>query len=467
MVRRLCTSLLIAVLTVVTSAAAPVSAAAAAAAFRNPVRLDAADPSVVHHDGAYLMVYTMDSRLAVVRSTSVAGLRDAEAVTVWTKDSDPQAPCCSMWAPELHLIDGRWYLYYSAKVDQNFDNLRNYVLESAGSDPLGPYTFKGLVAPPGQNFKALDGTVYRHPDGRLLYLWSCYPPQQSEGQSICIAPMSNPWTISAARTKISVGDGEEGCTVREGPVILPRNGTLNLVYSVCNYADSSYRLRTQSAPASADLFDPASWSSPRTILSTGNGVYGPGHNGFFTSPDGTQTWIAYHGYPSECGLACHPRDTYVQQVAFDDADRPVLGAPVSRDTELTLPAGDPGTVVDRYEAENAVVTNARVLDGPGASGGRKVGYIDHADSSVAFAVTAARAGQHRLTVRYANGWGAASHRVSVGAGPPVDVAYTDHGYDVWVTTAVTVTLAAGANTIRFTKGVSHTELDHIEVVALG
>ncbi len=232
--------------------APPVSAGAT---FQNPVRIDAADPWMVHHDGRYVLVYSMNSRLAVICSPSVAGLRDTEAVTVWTRDSGPQAPCCHMWAPEIHFIDGRWYLYYSAS-DGNYDNLRNYVLESAGADPLGPYTFKGRVFPPGQDYKTLDGSVHRQPDGSLLYLWSCYPPGQTEGQSICIAPMSNPWTVSAIRTKISVGDSEEGSAVREGPVILSRNGTLNLVYSVSRGPTPSGSARAPAMPNSTTSRSP-------------------------------------------------------------------------------------------------------------------------------------------------------------------------------------------------------------------
>ncbi len=436
-------------------------AAGASATFQNPVRWDAADPWMVYRDGQYVLVYTVDTHLTVVRSRSVAGLRDAPAVTVWTKDSHPDTPCCHMWAPEMHYLDGRWYLYFSATDDSDsYDDLHNYVLESAGADPLGPYTFKGRIAPPGQDYKAIDASVYQEADGDLYHLWSCYPPGQPEGQSICIAPMSNPWTVSGTRTKISVGESDEGCTVREGPVILRRNNTLNLVYSICNFADSSYRLRLQTASASGDVTDPAGWSAPSTVFSTGNGVYGPGHNGFFTSPDGTETWIVYHGYVDACGLSCRPRDTYVQKIDWD-GDRPVLGSPVSRDTVLTVPSGDPG--VDRYEAEDAHLTNARVLDGPGTSGGRKVGYIDYADSTVTFPVTAGTAGPHRLSVRYNNGWGASSHRLTVNGGSPVDVPYANNGFDVWATTTVTVDLAAGANTVVFGKGASFTELDYIEV----
>lgn len=444
---------------------APPSAQAASGTFTNPIRENASDPYIAVQDGWYYLTYsagTDATALVVVRSRSLASLRTAPATTVWTPGSTAGAPCCHLWAPELHRIGDHWYLYFSGSTSQDdYGQLRQYVLESNGTDPMGPYTFKGRLAPPGQDYKALDGTVYQQPNGQLNFLWSCYPPDRLEGQSICIAPMSNPWTISGQRTKISVGDADDGCTVREGPVVLPRGRTLNLVYSACNFADDTYKLRLQTAPASANLYDPASWSAPSTIFTSGNGVYGPGHNGFFPSPDGTQTWIVYHGYPNSCGIACHPRDTYAQPVSWN-GDTVVLGSPVGRDAAVDLPSGDPGPAA-RYEAEDAQLTNAKAIDGAGASGGRKVGYIDYADSAVRFTVSAPAAGGYTLSIRYANGWGPASHNVSVNGGSPVEVQYQNNGFDTWTTATTPVTLAQGTNTITFTKGAGFAELDWIEL----
>ena len=36
----------------------------------------------------------------------------------------------------------------------------------------------------------------------------------------------------------------------------------------------------------------------------------------------------------------------------------------------------------RYEAEDGTIVDARVVNDNAASGGKKVGFIDHADSSV-------------------------------------------------------------------------------------
>ena len=47
----------------------------------------------------------------------------AETVDVWTK-TDTGPYCELVWAPEIHRIDGKWYVYYAAD-DGNSDNHRS------------------------------------------------------------------------------------------------------------------------------------------------------------------------------------------------------------------------------------------------------------------------------------------------------------------------------------------------------
>jgi GH43 family beta-xylosidase len=55
------------------------------------------------------------------------------------------------------------------------------------------------------------------------------------------------------------------------------------------------------ANAGADLLNPDSWKKfdqPFFKQDPQAGVYGPGHNGFFLSPDGKENWIIYHANSS-------------------------------------------------------------------------------------------------------------------------------------------------------------------------
>ncbi|NEY31189.1 family 43 glycosylhydrolase [Streptomyces sp. PRKS01-65] len=137
MARRLLT--LLAALVLALSLGQP---SATAASFSNPVEAHkGADPWIAYHDGGYHLVTTSWTDVITIRKApTLAGLATAPGVQV--RKGDAASRCCSIWAPELHFLGGRWYPYYVAGQNVADYNLtqRSHVLESAGSDPLGPCT---------------------------------------------------------------------------------------------------------------------------------------------------------------------------------------------------------------------------------------------------------------------------------------------------------------------------------------
>ena len=112
----------------------------------------------------------------------------------------------NIWAPEFHLLNGpngrRWYIYYSAG-DGDIESQRVHVLESAGLDPMGPYTYRGMVF--GSNdWWGIDGSVVTI-DDQLYFTWSGVPTKlwRDSVPHIYIVAMSNPWTVTGSRTAIS------------------------------------------------------------------------------------------------------------------------------------------------------------------------------------------------------------------------------------------------------------------------
>nr|WP_308364757.1 family 43 glycosylhydrolase [Streptomyces sp. ISL-86] len=82
------------------------------------------------------------------KSPTLAGLSTAPSIQVWTDTTASR--CCNIWAPEIHLFNGRWYLYYVSGqgiADYN-KTQRLHVLESVGPDPIGPTTSRTTSAPP-------------------------------------------------------------------------------------------------------------------------------------------------------------------------------------------------------------------------------------------------------------------------------------------------------------------------------
>ena len=318
-----------------------------AATFNNPLNpVDGSDPWLLYHDGNYYLTATQWSAIRMWKAPTIAGLAAAKPVTIW---SDPTpSRCCNVWAPEFHLLDGpdgrRWYVYYTAGTDGTLDNQRSHVLESKGSDPLGPYTYKGRIYDPANDVWAIDGSVLKMPDGKLYFLFSSW---EGPNQDLFIAPMSNPWTISGSRVRISEPTytwEKSLANVNEGPEALQHAGKTFIVYSASACWGPDYKLGMLTYKG-GDVLSPGSWvKSPNPVFtrSDANGVYGPGHNGFFTSPDGSESWIVYHANAAASDGCTGTRTTRVQKFTWNADGTPNFGTPASLDTAITVPAGDTG-----------------------------------------------------------------------------------------------------------------------------
>jgi GH43 family beta-xylosidase len=96
-----------------------------------------------------------------------------------------------------------------------------------------------------------------------------------------------------------------------------------------------------------DVTNPKSWTkSPAPVFSRYSGpdgnVYGPGHNGFFTSPDGKENWIVYHGKETS-EYTYSGRSTRAQKFGWRADGTPDFGRPVPRGVPLPPPSGERGS----------------------------------------------------------------------------------------------------------------------------
>jgi len=322
-------------------------AAAAAGTFTNPVvTQNGADPTIVRYNGYYYHLgTTWASHWEIRRSPTVGGLRNATPTTVYRETVASR--CCNFWAPELHRLNGpnglRWYLTYSAGVSGNIDHQHVHVLESAGNDPLGPYTYKGQVDPYGDNRWMIDSSYLTLPDGRLYLLHSFW---EGGTQNLYAVRMSNPWTPTGRAARIATPTHaweKQGAGVNEGPVILQRGGRTFLTYSASHCDTPDYKLGLMELTGS-DPLAPGAWRKfPDPVFQRNDaaGVYGPGHNFFFPSPDGKEVWIAYHANSSPSQGCGGTRTTRVQKVNWKADGTPDFGTPVSTSTVLPEPSGTP------------------------------------------------------------------------------------------------------------------------------
>lgn len=312
------------------------------ATFRNPLKNEGADPWITYHNGWYYYSATAGSHVFMRRARRIAELKDAPEQVVW-RDTEPSRSR-HIWASEFFLLDAgngpRWYLYYTASDDVDA-NHRMYVAESAGTDPLGPYTFKAkLLTDPKDEFYAIDGTILKTKDGALYFLW-CGRPSPA-GQGLYISRMKDPWTLTGERVYLPASGF--GCQeVREGPVTLQKTGKIFLVYSACDTGKPDYKLGMLIADAGGELMNPASWKQhPVPVFARVDqyGVFGPGHNNFFKSPDGKEDWIVYHAKTSG-EYTYGGRSTRAQPITWRADGTPDFGLPQPLDTDIPVPSGEP------------------------------------------------------------------------------------------------------------------------------
>jgi GH43 family beta-xylosidase len=301
----------------------------------NPLLPSGPDPWITSRDGFYYYMNTTGSSLVIRKTKDIAALATAETKTVWrAPESGPYSK--DVWAPELHFLRGKWYIYFAADAGKN-ESHRIWVLENASADPMdGEWVMKGKVADPSDRW-AIDATVFEH-GGRMYMAWSGWEGEVNGSQNLYLAEMSDPWTIQGTRVRISTPEhpwervaGTVGVVVNEGPEFLHRGDRVFLVYSASGCWTDSYSLGLLTASADANLLDAASWkknAAPVFWSSPEAKAFGVGHNGFFRSADGKEDWMIYHANP-EAGLGCrNRRSPRAQRFEWKDG-APDFGRPVA------------------------------------------------------------------------------------------------------------------------------------------
>lgn len=299
--------------------------------FTNPLLPSGPDPWITREGQDYYYLNTLGNRIAIRKTRDLGKFAEAEEITVWRAPATgPNAQ--SVWAPELHRIDGKWYLYYTAAAAGHDDDAHRgiFVLENSGSDPLtGDWVDRGQLK---TAHTGIDGTTFVF-GGKRYFVYSPYVGPDSD---LAIVEMANPWTLKGPETIIARPDQawerQGGRQILEGPEFLPGpRGELFLSYSGSACWSDDYAIGLLSAPAGADPLDARVWTkTPKPVIakSPAHGVFAPGHNGFFTSPDG-QHWIVYHANPA-ADMKCTPkRAPRIQRVTFGRDGRPVFGDPVA------------------------------------------------------------------------------------------------------------------------------------------
>ena len=319
--------------------------------FTNPILKSGADPWIIQKDGYYYYCGSFGTGVYLIKSKSINEMRSSPRKNIWTAPGGTSYSK-EVWAPELHFIKGKWYIYFAADSGSNRSH-RMHVIENPSPDPMeGSWEFKGKVSDPSDKW-AIDGSVFEF-SNRLYMIWSGWEGDVNGQQNIYIAAMKNPWTIEGQRARISAptydwetnGDLNNPNDVRhvnvnEGPVALRHNAKLFILFSASGCWTDTYCLGMLTFTGKKNLLDPASWIKyPLPVLkqSPESGVYAPGHNSFFTSPDGKEDWILYHAN-AEPGQGCGShRAPFAQKFTWNKDGTPHFGEPVKRNLPVPVPS---------------------------------------------------------------------------------------------------------------------------------
>ncbi|MGO4746050.1 glycoside hydrolase family 43 protein [Serratia quinivorans] len=308
--------------------------------YPNPLIEQRADPFILRHsDGYYYFTASVPEydRLELRRARSLKELSQAAATVVWRKPE--QGPMSHLiWAPELHFIDGKWYLYFAAAhspdiVDGLFQH-RMFALECSAANPLtGDWVEKGRIYSHMDSF-SLDATHFVH-QGKHFYLWAQKDPAIHGNSNLYLAEMENPWTLKGRPVMLSQPElpwETVGFWVNEGPAVITHGQKIFISYSA-SATDENYCLGLLWADIDSDITDAAQWhkvDQPIFRTSVKNRQFGPGHNSFTLDEQGRDL-LVYHArnYTEIEGDPLYDpnRHARIKSLDWDDEGMPLLGDP--------------------------------------------------------------------------------------------------------------------------------------------
>ncbi len=336
--------------------------------FNEPIKPDGADPSVVLAGEKYYYCFAgAGNTVKIAPLDSLEKMSSFTSTTVFTAPSDGMYSK-EIWAPELVWVSGRWYVYFAADDGTNA-NHRMYVIEG-GTNPDNPldgdYTFKGKIYDTSNDRWAIDGTVFTY-NGENYFVWSGWDEADGNEQNLYIAKMSNPWTLSSSRVCISKAtnswEKSGGSSINEGPEVLINGSKVHIVYSAAGSWTDNYCLGMITC-TNGDFLNASSWTkSANPVFQKTEYTFGPGHNTFVKSLDGTENWIIYHC--ARYSGSKWTRSIRAQKFTWTDSGYPFFGEPIEQGVSVARPSkvyNSPVNTTNYYKIVN--VGTGKVMDIP-------------------------------------------------------------------------------------------------------
>lgn len=283
-------------------------------------------------------------RIILRRAKTINELADAEEKTIWD-EKNSQTSFRFIWAPEIHEINGKWYvLFASSSSENNVWDIDCHIIMCSGNDPYNDsWIDKGkFTACKNDDFSfrgfSLDMTHFEC--NRKHYVaWA----QNGGNSNVYLATINpdEPWKTTCPAillTKPEYDWERVKIPVNEGPAAMIHDGKIFLAFSA-SATGPEYCLGLMYADEKADLTDINNWTKLDKPLLTSDdliGEYGPGHNSFVKDENGD--WIfVYHSrdeicYSGNCGYSEHDplydpcRSARIRKVQWNENGFPILNS---------------------------------------------------------------------------------------------------------------------------------------------
>ncbi|MFW6290084.1 MAG: family 43 glycosylhydrolase [Mariniphaga sp.] len=268
--------------------------------FDNPIAEQRADPWVHKtDDGEYYLIATVPEydRIVIRKANSINGLKTAKEKVIWERHESGDMGA-HIWAPELHRINGKWYVHFAAAPAEDVWKIRMWVLSNPSDDPMqGEWAEEGQIKTIHDSF-SLDATTFEHKGKRYL-IWAQNVMGGEHGTALVLSEMKNPTTLTGLEvvlTKPEFSWERMKYNVNEGAAVIKRNGKIFVTYSA-SATNHNYCIGLLWIDEDADLLEASNWNkSPGPVFYTNEDLnrYGPGHNSFTTAEDGETVIMIYH-----------------------------------------------------------------------------------------------------------------------------------------------------------------------------
>lgn len=258
-----------------------------------------ADPFILLYRGMYYAYGTHAADgIEVYTSKDLKSWGKSENLALHKNDSFGEK---WFWAPEVYLVNGKFYMYYSAD---------EHICVATSDSPFGPFR-QTVRKPMLEEEKAIDNSLFIDDDEKAYLFFVRF----NDGNNVWVAELENDLMTLKKETMhpcihVSQSWEEVWPRVNEGPFVIKHNGVYYMTYSANSYESPFYGVGC--ATATHIMGD---WHKylDNPLLQNPDGLQGVGHSAIFRDKK-KNLRIVFHAHHSASSI--HPREMYIGSVRF-------------------------------------------------------------------------------------------------------------------------------------------------------